>query len=85
MLYPSVLKDFSNQEEKDLIIFPSSVHEVLLLPVSDPSQGTHLSSMVREINQAQVPREERLSNQVYLYRRSTEEFSILSESGETIL
>ena len=85
MLYPSVLKDFSNQEEKDLIIFPSSVHEVLLLPVSDPSQGTHLSSMVREINQAQVPREERLSNQVYLYRRSTGEFSILSESGETIL
>ena len=85
MLYPSVLRDFSNREGKDLIIFPSSVHEVLLLPVSDPAQGAHLSSMVREINHAQVPREERLSNQVYLYRRDTGEFSVLSESPETVL
>lgn len=85
MLYPSVLKDFSDREGKDLIIFPSSIHEVLLMPVSDPSQGAHLSSTVQEINRAQVPREERLSNQVYLYCRNTGAFSVLSESAETFL
>ena len=32
MLYPQVLKNFAEGVERDLIILPSSIHEVLLLP-----------------------------------------------------
>ena len=32
MLYRDIIKDFADQEETDVIILPSSIHEVLLFP-----------------------------------------------------
>lgn len=76
MLYPGVLADFAAEKEKNLIIIPSSVHEVLLVPVEDASQKEWFDGMVQEANELHVEPEEVLSEHVYYYDR---------ERGETII
>ena len=70
MLYPDTLKDFAELFETDLIVLPSSIHEVLLLPDSGDRLYEELGLIVASINRTEVEAEERLSNQVYLYSRS---------------
>ena len=38
LLYPDQLKNFADMLESDLVILPSSIHEVLLVPYDDPHQ-----------------------------------------------
>ena len=52
--------------EQDLYIFPSSVHEVLVVPIFT-DQKEELKSIVRDINRTEVSKEERLSDNVYRY------------------
>lgn len=80
MIYQDILKDFAARLEKDLIILPSSVHEVLLTPDSPDASYEDLSNMVRTINTQEVPLEDQLSNQVYLYTRSDDRVRIVSNS-----
>lgn len=78
MIYQDILKDFANQLEKDLIILPSSVHEVLLTPDTVNFSYDDLSTMVQTINTQDVSLEDRLSNQVYLYTRKDNQINIAS-------
>lgn len=80
MIYQDILKDFAARLEKDLIVLPSSVHEVLLTPDSLDTSYEDLSNMVRTINTQEVPLEDQLSNQVYLYTRSDDRLRIVSNS-----
>ena len=50
---------------KDIIVLPSSTHEVIILP--GDAYSPELSDMVREINRTQVQPNERLSDNVYRY------------------
>lgn len=72
ILYPNILKNFAQLLEQDLIILPSSIHEVLLLPYDGRQNFFELSDMVTHINQTEVPLEEQLSNHIYLYSRETD-------------
>ncbi len=81
MLYDGILKDFADQMESDLLILPSSIHEVLLLSFKDDDQIGQLCQMVSDINSLEVPEDERLSNQVYQYSRATERLSLASRSA----
>lgn len=68
ILYPNILKIFGEKIGKNLLILPSSVHEVLLIPDSPQSLSlTDLSNMVCEINRSQVLPEEILSDHAYRY------------------
>lgn len=69
MLYPDSVKAFAEKMKSDLYILPSSVHEVIL--VKAEGEADCLKRMVREINRKQVEVEERLSDNVYIYRRDT--------------
>lgn len=69
MLYPRLLRDISGRFDSDLIILPSSVHEVLLFPDNNNQEHTALNEMVREVNLTQVSPEEVLSDHIYLYSR----------------
>ncbi len=71
LLYPGQLKNFADAAGSDLIVLPSSVHEVLLTPDRGNSQYSSLSAMVSQINEEEVNREDRLSDHIYLYSRST--------------
>lgn len=51
----------------NIIVLPSSVHEVLLLPDCGKMSKFDLQCMVREVNTTQVQRDELLSNSVYRY------------------
>lgn len=77
ILYDGVLKQFADKLERDLIILPSSIHEVLLLPDSDRLSYTELSEMVTHINQTEVPAEDQLSNQIYRYSRQEDRLSMI--------
>lgn len=83
MLYDGVLKAFADSLDDDLVILPSSIHEVLLLPdrVSDPYE--YLGDIVTDVNQNDVPVEDRLSDQVYKYLRETDE--IVMAAGDTMM
>lgn len=71
MLYPDILKNFGGMIENDFYILPSSIHEVILLPVCEAENPVILQEMVKEVNQSQVELQEQLSDQVYLYERET--------------
>ena len=49
-----------------LVVLPSSIHEMLVLPYDTSIDMDAMSAMVREINQSQVAPEERLTDQAYL-------------------
>ncbi len=70
------LRDFAEAMHRDLLILPSSVHEVLLVPTEDAADIAFFADMVREVNDTQVDPEERLSYSVYYYDRNLQEIRI---------
>lgn len=79
ILYESALQEFAGQHG-DFYILPSSVFEVMLVPVDNPlpEDSLYFRSMVREINRAQRLPEEVLSDSVYLYHADTGKIEIFS-------
>ena len=51
----------------EFFILPSSVHEVIIVPVTPDMDVATLSCMVQDVNASQVAPEERLSDHVYRY------------------
>lgn len=84
ILYDGVLKNFADQLGKDLVILPSSIHEVILLPKDENLCPQDLSHIVSEINQTEVSVEERLSNQIYLYTRDGNQIVTFPTSSEEV-
>lgn len=71
MLYRDIIKDFADQEGADVIILPSSIHEVLLFPDHLMFDHAFLCRTVQEINQEDVPKEDVLSDRIYIFSRET--------------
>ena len=67
MLYDGVLETFATARGCDLYILPSSVHEVLLMPVSEDFSVEELNQMILQVNRDHVSREEILSDHIYRY------------------
>ncbi len=67
MLYQDVLDKFAKEQESDLYVLPSSIHEVIIIPCSKSPGRDELVGMVREINRTEVSVTDRLSDQVYRY------------------
>lgn len=73
MLYPTVLKEFSEKNNCNVYILPSSIHEVMLLCEDEDTTLSGLSELVHEVNETQVSKGEFLSDHAYYYNRETEE------------
>ena len=71
MLYRDIIKDFADQEGAYVIILPSSIHEVLLFPDHLMFDHAFLCRTVQEINQEDVPKEDVLSDRIYIFSRET--------------
>lgn len=69
ILYPNLLHDLAARLESDLLILPSSIHEVLIIPARNHSSPDELSDMVKDVNSSQLSREEILSDHIYYYSR----------------
>ena len=76
MLYDRVLEDIGNQINEDFYILPSSIHEVIILPVSCSLNHRDLSEMIVEINETQVSDEDILSDHAYYFSREDNVISI---------
>ena len=68
MLQTGLLDAFMKKYETEkLIILPSSIHEVLLVPYEKIDTDINLHEMVQEVNATQLTEDEFLSNNIYSY------------------
>lgn len=70
ILYNEQLAQLSEKLNDDLLIMPSSIHEVLAVPASTMN-AIDLKQMVREVNDTEVSEQEILGYSVYRYNRKT--------------
>ena len=70
LLDNEALCDFSNEINSDFYIIPSSIHELILVPVKNDLEDSTLKSMVKEINAKEVSPQEVLSDNIYFFSRS---------------
>lgn len=69
MLIPEIMDQIVDEKGGDLYLLPSSIHEILILKTSELNDPPRLQHMVQDINEMQVPMEQRLSNHVYRYSK----------------
>lgn len=84
IFYEGILKDFASCCGSDLVILPSSIHEVLIIPYQNDLSIQELSKTVFSVNQEEVPESDRLSNHIYFYSRSKEELTVAFTSSVPI-
>lgn len=84
ILIEDKLYELANRLDSDLYLIPSSVHEMLALPVYDYSPE-YIADMIMEVNTKQVEPEERLSNSVYMYSREKRQVYIVHEVTTSIV
>lgn len=77
ILYEGCLRKFAEQHHSDLIILPSSIHEVLLVCDRGEMNYQELNEMVKCINKENVPVEDVLSDRIYRYSRADDKISLI--------
>lgn len=71
MCNPQALQEAAETIGDDFWVLPSSVHEVILLPLHQSEAGARgLAEIVREVNETQVEPQDVLSGHVYRYSRN---------------
>ena len=81
MLYSEEIKGLADKLHTDLLILPSSLHEVLLLPDDHVREYDLYRKMVREVNTTQVDPEEILSFNLYRYNREKDEIEEIEKKA----
>lgn len=76
VLYSGMLKQAADKAGSDLFILPSSLHEVLAVPVTEGRDVDELRKIVMEVNQTELLPEDVLSDNVYIYRREQDRLEI---------
>ena len=77
----SMLKNLADRFQDDIVIFPVSIHELIVVKKADYAEMPLGPDEIEEINQDSVHEEERLSNNIYLYSRDRMELRIYREGG----
>lgn len=76
VLYSGMLKQAADQTGNDLFILPSSLHEVIAVPMTEEGAAAELKEMVMKVNREVLHPEEVLSDNVYIYRREKDRLEI---------
>ena len=79
LLYPGVLHNFAKEQNANIYILPSSIHEVILIPANRKYSRVDLREMVIDVNNTQVAVDEVLSNEIYYFDLETDEFHIAKD------
>ena len=79
----TLLHNFAMEHDSNLIIYPSSLHKVIIVFEKDFKGGCMDAEMVKMINEEQVYREEWLSNSIYMYDREQEKL-VIYQQGEPL-
>lgn len=67
MMYEDKLNEFSKNIGRDLIVLPSSVHEILIIPAEKNIIEEEINSIIRQVNESAVDETEVLSDHFYYY------------------
>lgn len=67
--YPGVLKSIAEKTGKDFYIIPSSIHEVLLMPMNSDINPDQIREMIHDINSTVLDKEDFLSDSLFCYDR----------------
>ena len=78
----TMMKKIGEIFPEGVYILPSSVHEVLIIPKENAPSPKELGEMVREVNRAEVAREEVLSDRIYEYDKEHGKICQVPESIE---
>ncbi|MBR1741565.1 MAG: hypothetical protein IJ733_06775 [Lachnospiraceae bacterium] len=80
LLYPGFLKSIAKKiGAKELNIIPSSIHELLLLPMDEKTKRNYILDMIAEVNREEVQPEEKLSDSLYIYDLETDSVRVWEE------
>ena len=71
VLYKGVLEKLSEETGTDLILIPSSVHEVLILPDTNEIEAKELAEIIKQVNDKELEPQEILSGHPYCFVRET--------------
>lgn len=82
LLYDNVLADFARSKRTDFYILPSSIHEVILLPLYEADSEEILFRIVKEANEKVVSLGDVLSDQIYYYRWEENRLEAVCHPGE---
>lgn len=69
------LKEYADKIGNDVIIVPSSVHEIILLPAAALNVD-YVNTIISEVNNTMIMPGEYLSSHAYVFNRATEEVGI---------
>ncbi len=75
MVYPGLLKELAERLNDNLLIIPSSIHEVLIIPEKTLQEEYTLEDykeMINEVNETQLTDDEMLSNHAYFFLKDSE-------------
>ncbi len=78
MTYPSILSELAEKMGNNLLILPSSIHEVLIFAEPKDGRVEDFREMVREVNATEVSQQEFLSDSVYRFNKDTGTVEIAS-------
>lgn len=77
LIYPNVLEHLAEENETDLYILPSSIHETILLADSGREKPGELKAMIVQVNRTQVAPEEVLTDSLYRYDRGKKQVEVI--------
>lgn len=69
LLYDGLLEEIAKWLNSSFIVLPSSVHEVIIVPVHSKRELSRYTRMVEEVNATQLPIDDILSNHAYYYSK----------------
>lgn len=82
ILNPKIMDEISDKLGGDFVVLPSSVHETMILPMSEVSDRETLENIVQEANVGCVKPSDRLSDHVYQYDSKNHELVRMDKMEE---
>lgn len=70
-LYDGILERCAKIFNSDFAILPSSIHELILVPIDNRITTEALNDMIKDVNKHEVKDEDVLSDHAYIYRVNT--------------
>ena len=81
LLNTSFLQEMAEDSGCSLMVYPSSVHELVILPQKNGYENRMDTKDIQEINYEYLPKDEWLSNSIYRYDREKREVYVYKEGA----
>ena len=76
LLYKEIIAKEAKKIDADLYLIPSSIHEIIIYPVSNTLTADMLKETIEQINSSEIEPEDYLSDSLYIYKKTTDTIEI---------